>query len=642
MIKKSIFQKLSVGLSVLIGLILSFAPNALALESKSWSTDLDWDAWTKNGVTTVGNNQGLQLEKDPSTGAFKNSGEISYKYSPGGVNKWGKLTADSQNAPSISSNFIWPAQNNKNKVTQLSTETGAIKEWDVGVDPSRTAVGCNGDVWVANRSEVSVSHIIPSESMVVTRPLGKGYNHHGNFLRAIAVKCNGTTTESVWLGVAGARKVFKIDGTKFDQGNGKDILSDDPKSTLQIGPTVDINSSCVDDNGDSYQLYCPYGFAFGANSTYLYAAQYKLAVIKINTQTVKDDTQTIEVKVFKDTTGAYAIQPYGITNDSHGNIWVSGFQDDGDNSIARIDTHDKVVNFDVSGSLGYWSSVGIATSDQTAQNDGEKLALSFYSGQVCVIDIINNDTDSPALDIGNAKCPPLKYTGKGGGVAFDNNYDLWYVPRLGSNYVTKILKSTNYTTSEPILGASENNAKFYTYSDFAGNALANVNNSLKYEVSTDGSNWKSINSGEDIGLTSNDLYIKVVFKGGFSSPILKSLRIDYSSTLSSNIKPRILKTTYKSAADRQNMQNEEATFEKGETVYVRIKYWEPLDSRENVTIIDRYTNLKRGSERNFKLNDCVSSGNTILPDKSAPNVFKFNFSSLNQGLHCIDYEYVVE
>jgi len=627
MIKKSTFQKLSVGLSVLIGLILSFAPNALALNSKFWSTDIDWDAWTKNGVTTVGGNQGLQLEKDPSTGAFKDYGEISYKYSPGGVNKWGKLTADSQNAPSISSNFIWPAQNNKNKVTQLSTETGAIKEWDVGVDPSRTAVGCNGDVWVANRNGVSVSHIIPSENRVVTRPLGGGYNPGGNYLRAIAVKCNGTATESVWLGVAGAGKVLKIDGTKFDQDNGANILP-----TLQIGPTIDISGWCQ--YFMYYSEYCPYGFAFGANSTYLYAAQYELAVIKINTQTMQAE------KVFKDTPGVYTIQPYGITNDSHGNIWVSGFAD-GDNSIARIDRDDNVVNFNVSGSLGYWSSVGIATSDQTAQNDGEKLALSFFQGQVCVIDIINNDTASPTLDIGNAKCLTPRYTGEGGGVGFDNNYNLWYVPRKGSNYVTKIFKSTNYTTFQSILGASSG-AQFYTYSDFAGNALANVNNSLKYEVSTNGSDWKSINSGEDIGLTSNDLYIKVVFKGGFSSPILKSLRIDYSSTLSSNIKPRILKTTYKSAADRQNMQNEEATFEKGETVYVRIKYWEPLDSRENVAIIDRYTNLKRGSERNFKLNDCASSGNTILPDKSTPNVFKFNFSSLNQGLHCIDYEYVVE
>lgn len=590
---------------------VSSGPDVSVHNSFTWATDLEWSSWSLNNIETNGSNSGIRLS-DIDGGGYQTWGEATYKFSPGGKNKWIKATLDADNATQLASKYIWASIYNKNSVSQIDTDDGSIvKEWDVGINPSRTAVGCNNDAWILNRGHgttsqpSSLSHIIPADNKVITHNFPLIYR----YARAISIACS-AGPDYLWIGANGY--VIKLNAEVFDN------LPDGALATeAQVGSTVSILP------GD---VYATYGSVFGLNSDYLYVAKQldERLVYKIRTS-----DHTLMGGNFPVVGGRYI-----ITNDWLGNIWRDG-------RCVRIQPDGAKKELCSGGGIGL--TVLPAIPDQ-----GAKVAYSKRVEdklELCVADLIGNDTTDPIL--ANTSCTSGDSLGgidlsddriMGGGMAYDSDYDIWYLPRKG-NFISEFKRSENYLIGHRYRPTNKEGGAIYSYSDFLGNALDNSTGaSVKLECSTDGVTFFSLNPDgtfpEQVE-SSTDLYFRIQMTGsGTNSPLLKSLKIEYDPEGFSNL--RILRTTHRSSLSRDSGE-EESTFERGETVYVRIKLFEPERARNDITLTDRFSNVS--NPRNFRFKSgCSGRGKSITTQNVGTNQVSLVFN-LPLGLSCIDYEY---
>lgn len=590
----------------------------------TWETDLEWNSWSLDKIETNGSNTGIRLSDLPD-GGYQTSGEATYKFSPGGNNKWIKATLDTDDPIETAKKYIWASVFNKNSVSQINPDDGTVvKEWDVGNNPSRTTIGCNNDAWVANRGYAdmslipSISHIIPSEDRVITHRLPSNLK----VPRSISIDCS-SNPDYLWVGANG--KLIKLSTTAFD------ALGDDPnvvasgEDGAQVDVTVDISPG---------EPYATYGSVFGLNSDYLYVASWNYngyvvdytAINKIGTS-----DHTLMGGNFPVSAGRYI-----IGNDWLGNVWRDGkcFRTAADGTTKELCSGGGVgliVLPEASGKIAY------------SKRFGSKLEL-------CVGDLVDNKTANPS--IANTSCTSDDSLGgndifdvaiTGGGMGYDDDYDIWYLPRKG-NFISEFKQSENYSVGHRYSPTAKAGGGVYSYSDFLGNALDNSTKAgISPKYSTDGVTFFSVNadgSFPDQIEPSADLYIKVGMSGsGTNSPLLRSLKIEYDPESFSNL--RILRTTHTSSLSR-DIADEESTFERGEVVYVRVKLFEPERARDSVAFTDRFSNVSiTKPPRNFRFKSgCSGAGDLITPNPKdiSENQVSFNIN-LPLGLSCIDYEY---
>ena len=528
-------QKNLAGLILFLTLLLilpnlSLAANDLYIE---WKTDSDWGSWTKDKTIA---SSGLKLSSTAS--GYETQGTATYNFSPGGKNTWSKVSSETENTVGETGNYLWVAVYDRNSVSQIDATTGTIiKEWPVGIDPSRTSVGCDNDVWVGDRAGGAISHIIPEEDKVITRTVGGGLT----YIRSVSVQCVSSNESYVWVGDSNTGNVVQIDAKKFDS-----LPPGVAATSVQVGSTISVCSGG----------YCPYGSVFSSGYKKLYIAHYSggIYIIDVATHTIS----------------SYAASATGYTmnNDWLGNAWR-------DYSCARVKDTGELVT--PSGCSFNNLALGIAILPPFGSENAKIARVGGNSGfyqSLCVADLNNNNTDSPS--IGSFSCSGNVIVGVGAGLGYDKDKNIWAVARTGG-LVYKFLKLTNYATYQSFPSNTLGGLN-YTYSDFLGNALSNVSNTITYQFSPDGgTTWYS---DEDLNAgripDSAGLLIKLTLNGsGLTTPILKKLRLDYAhsgNTGSLYMEKRMFKWS-----DSGGRSGDLATFDPTDWVVSRIK----IESGEN-------------------------------------------------------------
>lgn len=329
--------------------------------------------------------------------------------------------------------YIWVANSPEGTVSKIDTETGVeVARYRTGPgspDPSRTTVGLDGDVVVANRGGSSAVRIhsdiascpdVNGNGAVDTstgpadvRPWGQDecvlWFHQfpsGSLARAAAFDFlagpDGELSSSVWIGLFNSNKLVRLNA-----------------STGDVITEVNING------------YCPYGMAFdGSGDLWVFDA-CNYTVVHLNTTTLAWNAVNIP--------GSCA---YGITVDPDGRVWTSGG--------GCVGRYDPVA--------GTWATRSVGSSNRGLAHDG--------NGSVWVSDTNFGVHRLDAASMNVLADIPL---GSGGfvGMAVDFHKNAWAISQ-GQSRAYKIDPATHAATNYPT-GSSP-----YTYSDMTGFQLQNA------------------------------------------------------------------------------------------------------------------------------------------------------------------------
>jgi sugar lactone lactonase YvrE len=328
---------------------------------------------------------------------------------------------------------IWIANSPDGTVSKINTETGVEEaRYITGPgtpDPSRTTVGLNGDVVVANRGGSSAVRIhantetCPDKNSNGTIETSTG---PGNVLpwgqdecvlwytpfaanglaRAAAfdfvLDPDGIPSASVWVGLYNSNQLIRLDS-----------------ATGAVVSTVDIPG------------HCPYGMAFdGSGDLWVFSA-CSGSLLHLDTLTLAWNAIPLPSNC-----------AYGIAVDSDGRVWTAG-----SGCVGRYDP-----------GTGTWATTSVGSSNRGLAHDG--------AGSVWVADtnygVHRIDADSMAVQAN------LPLSGGGFvGMAVDFHGKVWAVSRSGS-LAHRIDPATMTGNSFPT-GSSP-----YTYSDMTGFQLQNA------------------------------------------------------------------------------------------------------------------------------------------------------------------------
>ena len=329
---------------------------------------------------------------------------------------------------------IWVANSPEGTVSKIDTVTGVeVARYRTGPgnpDPSRTTVGLDGDVVVANRGGASAIRIhaetercpdVNGDGMVRTStgptdvlPWGQDecvlWFHAfptGALARAAAhdfvLDPDGVAHASVWIGLYNAQKLVRLD--------------------VETGAVL----SEVDIAG-----HCPYGLAFDGSDQVLWGfSACSGSLIRLDVDTLTWSTVALP-------SGC----AYGITVDPEGRVWTSG-----GSCVARYTPATQA-----------WNTVTIGTSNRGIAHDGQ--------GSIWVADTSFGVHRLAATTMATQASIPL---GGGGfvGMAVDFYHRIWAISQAGSR-AHRIDPSTLASVSFPT-GSNP-----YTYSDMTGFQLQNA------------------------------------------------------------------------------------------------------------------------------------------------------------------------
>ena len=366
------------------------------------------------------------------------------------IDKDGNVVLDSKGFGGTLSPIIWVANSAEGTVSKIDTRTMA----EIGRylthpggkgDPSRTTVGLNGDIVVANRSasdasRASAVHIAGDKSQCIDRngngkidtsensspmPWAEGQPNSpgdecilwftkltpGSLPRAAGFNAGlGETDTVVYVGLYGTRELVRLNA-----------------KTGAIMKTINVTPAM------------PYGLVLDKNGdVWVRGAEGSLAVVQVS----KGD----QVKVYN---GAMAPQcPYGIAADAAGRIYTAG-----GSCVGRFDpvteTWEKL---DLQGQ-GMQSGRGLAVDNKT----GIWIA-DTYTGMYHV-------DGSGAKMVYKGKTANVSGNNVGAAIDFDNNP--WVISQ--ANSAAYKVNPANYSTTKASVGSGP-----YTYSDMTGYQLRNA------------------------------------------------------------------------------------------------------------------------------------------------------------------------
>lgn len=607
---------------------------------KTWQSDLDWSSWGKTNVTAIGSNNGMKLSDD-GHGGYATSGSLDYKYSPGGNVKWQSASLSLTDSAVRSSRYTWVVIGDKDTVSQIDVYTGQIvKEWPVGINPSRTAIGLNNDVWVANMSSRdeayctanpsspgcqdtsrwdrlnTISHIIPAENRVVTKKIISGDSSHiSKYPRSISID----SSNHLFVGLYSENEIVELDGNTFDS------------TDSYLVKTITTPAA-------------PYGSIMGRDGK-LYVAHISSGITVVNAS-----SGAVEKIINADDDGN-VLGVYGLSTDNFGNIWATSTFQDG--RIVRIDhTTGAVISYTpfawatpslinapvqvsvIPGSSNSITTLAVSFLNQATLPSDPALSENAKWGRVGLIDLVGNDGASPT--IGNIR---LVSSGcgvaSGLGISSDDDGNIWYTQ--SSSCSAKLLKSASYVQNQTLTNNSSGGSAA-TYNDFIGNAvrLSSISTAMLYsDQPITGSNT-GISDISKVAVSS-DLYIKINLSGTRnSSPVVKALKINYQTGGQNDPVEIIERSTYSDS----KRQTKEATFEAGSTVYVRLTVNEPTEEKSNFEISDGIDSAQAKTSSKAVFTD--SLGNQSQVDyKIEGGQAKFNLPKITVGKNILDYEYQI-
>lgn len=264
-------------------------------------------------------------------------------------------------SPKIDHGYLWVANSGDNSVTCINRfADSVVGTYQVGPNPSRTAVDLKGNCWVGSRDDGTVY-------FVTTSGITKKYSGF-NAARGVALDIDG----NVWIANSGDPSIQKINA-KNDSVYAKVTISG---ATYFYGALVDANNFLwvlnlknvgvcgifriniknfpeLKQNEDIkfISLSSCYGFTIDMNNTVWVSGNDENKLYKINADSVKIDAVYTVPNVSSQITG--------VTFDIFNNIWISNY---GGNRAVKFDQNAKV--FKNVSLPGVSNPHGIAADDQ--------------------------------------------------------------------------------------------------------------------------------------------------------------------------------------------------------------------------------------------------------------------------------------
>ncbi|MBN1187289.1 MAG: hypothetical protein JXB49_33735 [Bacteroidales bacterium] len=253
---------------------------------------------------------------------------------------------------------LWVANSADNTVTCINRLTDTeIGTFQVGPDPSRTAVDLNGNCWVGSRGDNSV-YFVTKE--------GKTSRFEGfNAARGVALDQEG----NVWIANSGNNTIQKI---SFPDTVISTQLDLPDQAAIYYGALIDKNNKLWILDRDAYTLICYdierfpdpnayqsltlpgpiYGFTIDKNNTVWVSGYTSSALYKINGDSV------ILKETYQVPAELYGGSITGVTFDIYSNIWISNFNSNG---VLRFNPTKKTFeNFETRGT----SPHGLGADDE--------------------------------------------------------------------------------------------------------------------------------------------------------------------------------------------------------------------------------------------------------------------------------------
>jgi streptogramin lyase len=366
------------------------------------------------------------------------------------VDKDGNVVLDTKSFGGTLSPIIWVANSADGTVSKIDTRTLA----EVGryythpggkADPSRTTVGLNGDVVVANRSSydgnrASAVHIAGDKSQCIDRNAnGKiDTSENGTPMAWADGQPNNPTDECIlWFTKLTPNSLPRAAGFNAGLGETDTVVYIGMYGTREL---VRLNAKTgAIMKTISVAPAMPYGLVLDKNGdVWVRGAEGSLAVVQVS----KGD----QVKVYN---GALAPQcAYGIAADAAGRIYTAG-----GSCVGRFDpATEKWENLDLQGQ-GMQSGRGLAVDNKT----GVWIA-DTYTGMYHV-------DGSGAKMVFKGKTANVSSNNVGAAIDFDNNP--WVISQ--ANSAAYKINSADYSTQKVNVGSGP-----YTYSDMTGYQLRNA------------------------------------------------------------------------------------------------------------------------------------------------------------------------
>ena len=354
------------------------------------SKDNDCDGETDEGVKSTCGNCDLTCNQQTIGGA--NSWNLNSENSTGlGLDPQGNVTLDMTKI-SLNLKFIWIANSPQNTVSKVDCKTVTeVGRYNVCIDPSRTSVDLEGNVWVACRGDGQIAKIIADKSKCIDKngngiietstgpqPIGNDecikfivQPNKGTYARGAAVD----KENNVWIGYWYTKSLVRL-----NQNSGA-IMTDIDLGCEPYGLVID-------------QKGIIWGQGAGCGSLIMV-----------------DPTTGIVTRSNTLPSLAYPAGAYGLNVDKYGRIWVAS-----GNSASVYDPKTlqwKVINMQWGGGRGVASS-----------NDGYVyVAVDGAGGAVK----INGNIDPPQVE------GFISSSGNPVGVALDYDGFVWVVNQGGSS-----------------------------------------------------------------------------------------------------------------------------------------------------------------------------------------------------------------
>ena len=366
------------------------------------------------------------------------------------VDKDGNIVLDPKSFGGTLSPIIWVANSAEGTVSKIDTRTmvevGRYYTHPGGnADPSRTTVGLNGDVVVANRSasdgnRASAVHIAGDKSQCIDRN-GNGKidtSENGKPMAWAEGQPNNPTDECIlWFTKLTANSLPRAAGFNAGLGETDTVVYVGLYSTREL---VRLNAKTgAIMKTISVAPAMPYGLVLDKNGdVWIRGAEGSLAVVYAS----KGD----QVKVYN---GAKAPAcAYGIAADSAGRIYTAG-----GSCVGRFDPVTETwENLDLT-AQGMQSGRGLAIDSKT----GVWIA-DTYTGMYHI------DGSGPKM-VFKGKTVNLSSNNVGAAIDFDNNP--WVISQ--ANSAAYKLNPADYSTTKVSVGTGP-----YTYSDMTGYQLRNA------------------------------------------------------------------------------------------------------------------------------------------------------------------------
>ncbi len=675
--------------------------SAASLQSKTWQTDFDWSSWSMDKTSLVSSydsskvDGGVSLSKVGSS--YQTAGTAEYRFSPGGTNKWTSATYDSDNGGAQNvSRYLWVTLFNTDQVARLDPITMEILEmYNVGDEPSHTAIGCNNDVWIVNSSvsAQSVSHIYPDDSgkfLVKTLKLiDPNPNTSFSFkIRTINAHKSANGQCSLYISVgpqsygdAWTGKFFRVNGDSFNSRT--DSQGMEIQTTLELPFIVTRWSRWA----GTEREFSPWGSVIDKTGNYIYLVGglgNEEGIIQIK---IKGTPYVLQTHMHE--TDGLKLSSDVINADAYGNIWTSNYDIDSLSKLSVFPDNNEPANYydrnqpgnyrrvaslDARITMNYNASFGVyvpkgnsvavipvsksssasgTNIDKLVFSDGDHIGKYYISNLVRdestgkphrlksedgvqTVDVESDYFNTGVTGSGGAKCQNAPEAGQDdAALAYNDNLDLIAIPR-GCDTGIRLLASNNYETAE-----------FFSLST-AGGAYANLyNDFLKSRYDVGGSTLDLVYSNQPFSTSnpgisnvsnvpsSSDLYIKASFTGdGSLSSTLKSLAINYEGGDGAVL---IKRETFSD----NGYTSREGTFENNQRVYVKLTVYQPSVVSEMASITDQIVNFKSST---IKQENPLGDGRLVnaspQPDGQGSVKLEFKFSSgMKQGENIIYYSY---